>query len=69
MEIWSRGPEKNIQRELFYSEVNKRETIAAIEANNDKYCLQKQIEKFPLGCLLKIVEGCGLFSFVHLPPR
>ena len=23
-------------------------TIAAIEANNDTYCLQKQIEKFPL---------------------
>ena len=33
------------QWELFLSEVNKRETIAAIEANNDKYCLQKHIEK------------------------
>ena len=37
-----------MQRELFLSEVNYRETIAAIEANNDTYCLQKRIEKFPL---------------------
>ena len=29
-------------------EVNNRVTIAAIEANNDRYCLQNQIEKFPL---------------------
>ena len=35
------------QREHFLSEVNKRETILAIEANNDTYCLQKGIEKFP----------------------
>ena len=33
---------------LFLSEVNNRETIAAIETNNDTYCLQKRIEKFPL---------------------
>ena len=26
-----------------------RSQIAAIEANNDIYCLQKRIEKFPLG--------------------
>ena len=36
------------QRELFLSEVNNRETIAAIKANNDTYCIQKEIEKFPL---------------------
>ena len=36
------------QLELFLSEVNNRETIAAIEANNDTYCLEKWIEKFPL---------------------
>ena len=29
-------------------EVNKRKTIAATEMNNDTYCLQKLIEKFPL---------------------
>ena len=32
----------------FLSEVNNRETIAATETNNDTYCLQNQIEKFPL---------------------
>ena len=32
----------------FLSEVNNRETISAIEANNDTYCLQKRIENFPL---------------------
>ena len=36
------------QRELFLSKVNNRETKAAIEANNDTYCLQKRIEKFRL---------------------
>ena len=36
------------QWELFLSEVNNGETIAAIEANNDTYCLQKRVEKFPL---------------------
>ena len=34
--------------ELVLSEVNNRTTIAAIEANNDTYCLEKRIEKFPL---------------------
>ena len=34
--------------ELFLSEVNKRETVVAIEADNDTYCLQNWIEKFPL---------------------
>ena len=33
-----------IQREIFLSEVNNRETKAAIEANNDIYCFQKWIE-------------------------
>ena len=41
--VWKIG-----QRELFVSEVNKRKMIAAIEANNNTYCLQKRIEKFPL---------------------
>ena len=41
------GMEKK-QPELFLSEINNRETIAAIEANNDTYCFQKRIEKFPL---------------------
>ena len=36
------------QRELFLSEVNNMETISAIDMNNDTYCLQKRIEKFPL---------------------
>ena len=36
------------QRELFQKEVNIRETIASIEKNNDTYCLQNRIEKFPL---------------------
>ena len=39
---------KGIQREPFLSEVNNRETIVAIEMNNDTYCLQKRIEKYPL---------------------
>ena len=30
-----------VQREHFLSEVSNRETIAAIEANNDTYCVQK----------------------------
>ena len=38
----------SFQRELFLSEVNNRETIAAIEANNDTFCLQKRTEEFPL---------------------
>ena len=36
------------QRELFLSEVNNWETIAAIEATNCVFYLQKRIEKFPL---------------------
>ena len=43
--IWHCGL---IQWELFLPEVNNKETIAAIEANNDTYYLQKRIEKFPL---------------------
>ena len=43
-------------RELFLSEVNDRETIAAIEANNDTYCLQKRIEKFLLYTCAKFVK-------------
>ena len=34
--------------ELFLSEVNNREAIAAMEANNDTFCLHKRIEKFLL---------------------
>ena len=37
-----------MQRELFLSEVNDRETIMVTEANDDKYCLQNRMEKFPL---------------------
>ena len=37
-----------MQRELFLTEVNKRETVGAIVVNNGTYCLQKRIEKFPL---------------------
>ena len=37
-----------LQRELFLSEVNNRETTAAIYTNNDMFYLQKRIEKFPL---------------------
>ena len=33
---------------LFYRKSTIGTTIAAIEANNDTYCLQKRIEKFPL---------------------
>ena len=36
----------------FSIEVNNRETIAAIEAN-EKYCLQNRIEKFPLSVEIK----------------
>ena len=32
---------KQPQRELFLSEANNSETIAAIDVNNDMYCLQK----------------------------
>ena len=32
----------------FFYRVKNRETIAAIEENNDTHCLQKQIETFPL---------------------
>ena len=46
---WKSRP-VDIQRKLFLSEVNNRETIAATEANYDTYCLQKRIEKFPLFC-------------------
>ena len=38
-----------ISAELFLSEAKNKKARAAIEANNDMYCLQKQIEKFPLG--------------------
>ena len=38
------------QSELFLSEVHNRQTIAAIEANNDTYRLQKR--KVPTGMLL-----------------
>ena len=34
--------------DFFYWKSTIGTTIAAIEANNDTYCLQKRIEKFPL---------------------
>ena len=37
------NPKKGKQQELFLSEVNNRETIAAIDAHNDMHCLLKQI--------------------------
>lgn len=37
-----------LQREIFLSEDNNREKIAAIEADNDMYYLQTRIEKLPL---------------------
>ena len=40
----------DVQREPFLLEVNNRETIAAIVVNNDTYCIQKRIEKFPQVC-------------------
>ena len=45
------------QQEPFLPEVNNRETIAAIEANNDIYYLQKRIEKFPLTLLDQYCNG------------
>ena len=36
------------QQKLFLLEINNRETIAPIEANNYMYCLKKRIEKLPL---------------------
>ena len=36
------------QRELFYRKSTIGTTIATIEVNNDTYCLQKRIGKFPL---------------------
>ena len=42
---------------FFLSEVNNREKIAAIEANNHTYCLQKRIEKFPLIKVFKATHG------------
>ena len=36
-----------MQRELFLSEVNNKETIAVIKGNNETYCLQKRIENVP----------------------
>ena len=44
------------QQELFLSEVNNRETIAAIETKNDMHYLLKRIEKFPLNCLEEIIH-------------
>ena len=52
------------QRELFLSEINNRETIAAIEGNNDMYGLRKRIEKFPLHRYNKGVTFLGKSSFV-----
>ena len=41
---------------LLLSKVNNRATtIAAIEANNDTYCVQKRIEKFPLDLNVEVI--------------
>ena len=37
-----------LQRKLFISKVNNRETIAAIKLNNGTCCLKKRIGNFPL---------------------
>ena len=64
------------QRELFLSEVNNRETIAAIEANNDMHCLQTRIEKFPLIHLILfwlkiycVMLKLKLFAFIYREDR
>ena len=49
------------QWELFLSEVNNRTTIAAIETNNETYCLQKRIERW---CVI-IVKILPNFYFVQ----
>ena len=49
-------PKSYVQRELFLSEVNNRETIVSIETINDTYFLQKQIEKFPL------TQKCSIYG-------
>ena len=47
-----------VQRELF---------VAAIEANNDIYCLQKRKEKFPLNCgWVHYDAGIGPFILLKL---
>ena len=53
------------QRELFLSKINNRETITAIEANNDTYCLQKWIEKFPLKPR-KYANGCQAWILCYV---
>ena len=45
------------------SELNNRETIAAIEANNDTIVSPKRIEKFPLILLINWWEFCPLNVF------
>ena len=39
--------------DYFYRKSTIGTIIAAIEANNDRYCLQNRIEKFPLYCFSK----------------
>ena len=50
------------QRELFLSDVNNRETIVAIKANNGTYCLQNRIEKFPLNKLVELNIVLRIFT-------
>ena len=55
--LWMGGKQVLLNSDLaslgtFSIEVNNRETIPAIEVN-DKYCLQNQIEKFPLSVEIK----------------
>ena len=42
---------KSFSGNFFYRKLTIGTTITAIEANNDTYCLQKRIEKFPLECI------------------
>ena len=49
---------------FFYRKSTIGSTITAIEANNDTYCLQKQIEKFPLWLFcLSVSHNYPKFTF------
>ena len=58
-----------LQRELFLSEVNNKTIIAAIEANNDAYCLQKRTEKFPLCLYIFLLREINCFQTTDLVDR
>ena len=60
---------KWVSENFFLSEVNNRETIAAIEENNDTYCLQKRIEKFRCSLLISVrkfyFRNCDRNTLTH----